>query len=231
MTIGSFQVPPEMSEDLLGFVEHCDQLEAVFDAAKGCHASSNTRAFSAHVEAEAKLESGSVYPILSVFVGLHQVCEAAEVEPVELLDAITKSLADKGEPWTEEKIGKWNSCKEVTASALSELTEDSPLKLSAKAGFLTYDRPNILHRTRILTDVRPVFDQAAESIKGMVVTHSLSIGYSEASGLREAYYTLDAEDLRTLLEQCERAVRKANVLADALSEMSWRTMIIPESDT
>jgi len=98
-------------------------------------------------------------------------------------------------------------------SALDNLSQFSDLVVfqrTSKAIELSYDCDNLLQRTRIMTDVRPLFTDDANDIDGAVVSHTLRISYDSAGNDREMSLALDESDLRKLISDCERALMKGD---------------------
>ena len=77
-----------------------------------------------------------------------------------------------------------------------------------KAIDLLYDCDNLLQRTRVLTDVRPLFSDDARRVEGAVVAHTLRVRYDHAGRDEEISFSLDAADLRRLIDHCERGLLK-----------------------
>jgi hypothetical protein len=93
-------------------------------------------------------------------------------------------------------------------SYLNELSCVRAIANTAKAIELSYDSDNLLQHTRILTDVRPLFSEDAQSIDGAIVAHTLRLRYDSAGVDHELSLALDISDLRRLIEDCERALLK-----------------------
>jgi hypothetical protein len=91
------------------------------------------------------------------------------------------------------------------------------VSLAAKAIELSYDYANLLRRTRILTDIRPLYNDSADCIEAAVVSYTLRLRYDTADGEHELSIALDEADLRTLMAQCERAMTKAKTARDVLA--------------
>jgi len=92
--------------------------------------------------------------------------------------------------------------------------------LLQKARTLQYAYEHLLRSARILTDVRPVYDDDADEILGGVVTHSLVIEYTEGGRHHHSYFALDTQDVGRLKQQCERAERKA-ATTEAMLKSIW----------
>jgi hypothetical protein len=93
--------------------------------------------------------------------------------------------------------------------AVKLLAQEKSVRLAARAIELAYDYANLLRRTKILTDIRPLFSEDAGTIEGAVVSYTLRLHYNSADGEHELSIALDEEDVRTLILQCNRALKKA----------------------
>lgn len=98
------------------------------------------------------------------------------------------------------------------------LIEEPCVRLGAKAIELSYDYANLLRRTRILTDIRPLYNESADAIEAAVVSYTLRLKYDTADGEHELSIALDEGDIRTLVAQCERAIAKAKTAQAMLSQ-------------
>ena len=99
---------------------------------------------------------------------------------------------------------------------LSLLANVVSIELTAKAIELAYASDNLLQSTRILTDVRPLFSDDAQSIDRAVVAHTLRLRYDSAGIDHELSLALDSSDLHKLIEDCERALQKEKTAQERL---------------
>jgi hypothetical protein len=106
----------------------------------------------------------------------------------------------------------------LSLSRLEKLASLQVFQLASKAIELTYDRDNLLQRTRIMTDVRPLFTKDGVEIEGAVVAHTLRISFDSAGSDCEMSLALDDTDLRQLISDCERALIKAETAREKLCE-------------
>lgn len=112
---------------------------------------------------------------------------------------------------------------------LNELSYVPAIARTAKAIELSYDSDNLLQRTRILTDIRPLFTDDAQSVDGAIVAHTLRLRYDSAGVDRELSLALDNSDLRRLIEDCERALLKEQTAQNKLCKpANVPSMIIQE---
>lgn len=104
------------------------------------------------------------------------------------------------------------------APALVELLDSKLFRVAAKSANLAYDYANLLRNARVITDVRPVFDDSVESIDGAVVSHVLRLKYTGIDDETSLSIVMDATDIQRLLEECERALSKGNLVRNWLRD-------------
>lgn len=67
-----------------------------------------------------------------------------------------------------------------------------------------------LHTFRVLTDIRPVFDEDPSiAIDTALITHTVQITYAQDNQYKELYFAVDEDDLQTMLSQVQRALTKS----------------------
>ena len=104
------------------------------------------------------------------------------------------------------------------APALVELLDSKLFRVAAKSANLAYDYANLLRNARVITDVRPVFDDSVESIDGAVVSHVLRLKYTGIDDETSLSIVIDTTDIQRLLEECERALSKGNLVRNWLRD-------------
>lgn len=118
---------------------------------------------------------------------------------------------------------------DVPADMLARVLEAPNVVLAAKVLDLSGTGSRVLHTSRIVTDVRPLFDDASEpSALGGLVVHTLIATTFSASGPEDIFITLDDEDLDILRDQLERALLKGKHVRDVLKGSTLR--IVEEVD-
>ncbi|MEI9919542.1 MAG: hypothetical protein WDO14_12155 [Bacteroidota bacterium] len=97
---------------------------------------------------------------------------------------------------------------------LQQIVEgEEGFKLQLKARVLAFEREKLTENFRILTDLRPVFeDRDGGSIKGSVIIHSLRIDFIENATRQRAVFALDENDLTELSKLVQRAQEKQKAL-------------------
>jgi len=93
------------------------------------------------------------------------------------------------------------------------LTTRGNINLTIKALKLLGEYEKILVDTRIITDVRFVFEENIEkNSNNAVIVHQLKISFNENDKLRDNYFALDANDLKSLRDNIERALKKEELI-------------------
>ena len=90
------------------------------------------------------------------------------------------------------------------------------------------EHAHVFCNARILSDIRPVFAESADSASAAVVIHNLQIGFHEGGTgpHKEFYVALDTGDLRKLKELIVRAEKKDIALQTMLKSSN-----VPYLDT
>lgn len=99
------------------------------------------------------------------------------------------------------------------------LSVGGSLSVTAKALEVMAEHERILCNARILTDIRPVFDEATKVPPAALIIHNLRIRYHHEGNFnetREFFVALDGDDLRRLQTIIDRAVDKENALRSLL---------------
>ena len=97
----------------------------------------------------------------------------------------------------------------ITSGPPADLLANPRFNYLAKALELRYDYANLLESSRMITDLRPVYNEDANQIEGVVVSFTLRLEFIDIDGRHGMSIALDESDVRTLLWECERAIQKA----------------------
>ena len=84
--------------------------------------------------------------------------------------------------------------------------------------------------TRLITDLRPVFDDEAEKIVRMSASFVLSIDFYASGHYHSMDLALDLADVSKLGEQCTRAQKKAETIKRELGAQGWVTVVAGDQD-
>lgn len=180
-------------DDLASLVAHIDELSD-----PPLHPEDLSKEFQEYLPQEEK------ELLLELLLSFNMIARKSESKPVEVTRAIRSSFenSDDQDKWDEVAIH------------FRSLLSSTPIRLVTKVMELSYDYANLLRNARILTDLRPLFDQEGMEVEGGVVTHTLRIQYSSEDGSHELSLAMDFLDIKRLKNQCERAMTKAQTIHD-----------------
>jgi hypothetical protein len=101
-------------------------------------------------------------------------------------------------------------------------TQNETFRIMVKAADVSSEHERGYCRSRILSEIRPIFSDSTEKISAAVVEHSLQIGFHDAvdGDHKEIYFSLDDKDLEELLGTIQRAQKKAVALKALLKSAS-----------
>ncbi len=98
---------------------------------------------------------------------------------------------------------------------LRKLLSYEPLSLAAKASHLLHEQAHLLASSRILTDARPVYGQdPAKQPSAVLINQTLQLTYFDDMEHKEFFVALNAKDIANLKKALDRALAKAESLAD-----------------
>lgn len=125
----------------------------------------------------------------------------------------SKLIADAALAETSEDFPINTESRGVLESRLTKIFEvRKSLSLTAKALNIVTDQPHLFYSAKLMTDVRPVFDESGKAIDAMVLLHNLRIHYGDGDEHKDFVVTMDARDLKKLRAVLERAEQKAETL-------------------
>lgn len=132
----------------------------------------------------------------------------------EVVEGLAYGLRSAPRPWGDEEIGRW----ERMAPRFQRIFTHPKVKLAAKTLDLSYDFANLLQDARIVSDVRPVFDDAAQTVEAAVVAFTLRLRYDSADRNHSLSIAMNEDDVSSLRDECDRSLRKAEVVRRMMEE-------------
>jgi hypothetical protein len=138
----------------------------------------------------------------------------------DFLDDSTEEVVEKICQGIE--IENFHSNEQILKSRLTSLLElDGVLTIASRANSVMHDHERLFSSSRVLTDIRPVFETEIEKgPAGVAVTHMLKIKYLDSIGTHEFFVALDSNDLKQIREQLVRAEEKSKAIKLMLNEVS-----------
>ncbi len=143
-------------------------------------------------------------------ISLHGLMHSSGFEADEIVNALRTAISVSATP-----IPSWD---DEFSDLLTRLITTSSVRAVSKAATLAYEHMHLFRSARLVTDVRPVFDEDAVDIDGAIISHDLRLEYFGRSGSSSLSVTLDTPDLLQLFHQCKRALTKANLTKQILVE-------------
>jgi hypothetical protein len=147
---------------------------------------------------------------------------------IENLDISTKdfakSVSDAAFSEQSEELLIDEADRDILNDRLTKLFElKASLGLTAKAVDILTDAQHLFFTAKILTDIRPVFDEEGKVIEAAVIVHNLVIHYGDAGAHKNFFVHLDTNDVKELRAVLDRADEKAKALRSLLqrSEVSY----------
>jgi hypothetical protein len=152
--------------------------------------------------------------ILETLYTLYYIRDLSGVKHGRFLqDVVDGFNQSRDTPLTEKDLLKLRNL-------LEQLLSIDTLKMISKAAQLQRDDERLYCKARILSDIRPVFnDNVSTRPVGAVLTHGLRIGYHEGGDHKEFHVVLDSDDLDALEEVVHRAQAKDKSLREFLADV------------
>lgn len=113
---------------------------------------------------------------------------------------------------------------------LKALLTISSAERTAKAYALAQEAEHILSEVRILTDVRPIFDDVDNPPPSALVTHTLKLEYFDSGEARQMFFALDEKDLRKLSGVADRALKKQARVIEVLRKAGVEQISLNSED-
>jgi hypothetical protein len=129
----------------------------------------------------------------------------------DLADSLHNAIVRDG-GWSAEELTKWEQVEPL----FHRVAKTRAVRLVSKAIDLSYEYANVYQRGRIITDVRPLYNDDAMSIEGAVVSFTFRIRFDSVDGNHGLSIAMDEGDVLKLRDQCDRALRKAETALDVM---------------
>jgi hypothetical protein len=136
-------------------------------------------------------------------LGMGKLSREFDASIDEVISALDQAVEEAD--WSGERREKWNATKDSLAEALSS----DAVHAVVKAVDLALDHQRILRTAKIITDIRPIFNDDRERFLGAVVHSLLRIKYYEGDSTADLTFVMSENDIRNLLSTCELALKKA----------------------
>lgn len=161
------------------------------------------------------IAASDVEEIVPALLSLYSLRAHSEAAISDIVGGVVQAMGEGG----LEGLGPPPEERTRFEDRLAELLSVSQLNETARAGRLLLENEHSFQETRVVTDIRPVFDLENPEAppKGALIVHMLKIVYrTDNNTTKDFFVALDTKDVRVLLEQLERANAKAESLKPVL---------------
>jgi hypothetical protein len=216
-------LPARAKEDVRLLIKYSDRLAAVMDIADQQKPSITVESLAKNISKDVRIPTKD---LIGLFSGLRNVAyfqsHTSDEDPIREL--VKLALAKEKQENLDEVITN-------ITKGIERYSPESSVAISFKAQKLTFLRERIFHEAEIITETRPVFNEAGDEILEMIITQTLVCTYSADNKVSNIHLALDGADIANLRKACDRAVVKASALKQALSKDSTWNVVIVEEDT
>jgi hypothetical protein len=141
----------------------------------------------------------------------------------DFLKRLDRLIAKQNREWHEKHGEEW---KALSPSLEPLLAPNSYFAQMGKAFQLVVARPTIARNIRIVTELRPLFDEEISDTKALLLTSTLVLEYDEADESKSLHLTVDQSDLASLQEQLDRAESKIRLLEEQSAQLGISLLIV-----
>ncbi len=168
------------------------------------------RSLEPKVKPEALVASLAAHPLCQKLPELVELAKAlsgmsiARIDRDIPLDEFVESVAESL-PQLKGKIEE----RATFESRLKDLLSIGPFLLSARAFSVQHEYQHVFTGARVVTDLRPVFDQSGVAPQGLMIVHNLKVRYIHSGEEKEILFALDDADIILLKSVLVRAETKS----------------------
>ncbi|MCG6553523.1 MAG: hypothetical protein L7F77_14465 [Candidatus Magnetominusculus sp. LBB02] len=167
-------------------------------------------------------KSDKAAPVFELLMSLYTMRRQTDMSADDFLESILFSVEKAEKPWSEEDFSKLKDRKSILQNLLSL----SAVWNVAKGLDLFYAYDCLLRSAKIMTDIRPIFNENATEIQGSIISYTIRLYLDSIEGRRTLSIALDEKDVKNLLKQCERALRKAETSKSFMQANRIKSTII-----
>lgn len=147
----------------------------------------------------------------SALIPLNQICynygQSAKEFVSNLLELVEEQASTD---WLKKHGANWRE----TCVRLEPLFAPGKfLWLASKAVGLLYERPALLLDFKVLTELRPLYDEGVTQICALIQTNTLVIEYQQGEERRSLHLSIDGGDLRLMGDQLARVFKKNELVS------------------
>ncbi len=224
----AFRVPEQQIANIKELLElPDDKIEGFLDALVKAEPAFNVFELSSQVSGKSGLPYPLVLGLVRVLASLYATREKDWEQPIEeFLDVAVFAALQRAQTFSAENADvQWRRLRRVLVTALSL---ERAIGTAAKAGPVLTAHERIFSGARIMTDLRPIFHHnVSEKPDAAMIVHMLKITQRDDFDRKtDQYFALDSNDIATMKELIERAIKKEETLR-AIMKDSGVTILAP----
>jgi mRNA-degrading endonuclease HigB of HigAB toxin-antitoxin module len=181
-----------------------ETVEAVAQALAKVEPARGTKELVSSVEHAAQIPNEKADAIITSLRSLYVLKASSEAAVPELVAKLITAMQTSG----KKALQVVEQEKGDLETKLTRLLNLESLGTFSKIEQLKSDHHSLFYDAKILTDLRPVFDQPEQLPLGAIISHTLKIVCHEGIEHKELYFSLDSEDISMLKKMVERAETK-----------------------
>lgn len=171
-------------------------------------------ALSRHIGQNAQHVPKSVIgALVKEVVTLEYLKQDSEMPVTEFADELAASALEAA---CDEFPFSSEDAKVLSARLARIFSSDHVLELNTKAMSVLTDHDSVFQSAKILTDARPIFDEAGTRIEAFAIVHMLRIHFEQNQQHKDFFVALDVGDIQGIRTVIDRAEKKAAVLQSTL---------------
>ncbi len=165
--------------------------------------------------------------LLKQVVSLASLERHQDLAAGDVLRGLLYGIRASAPSWTQDDFERWQTVE----PELRRILEHPSVWRVSKALDLSYDFAYLLQEARVVSDIRPVFDREATEIEAAVVSFTLRLRYDGVNGEHGVSVAMNESDVKDLLQECQRALRKAHLASEVMNgKARIRTIISGQGD-
>ena len=164
------------------------------------------KSLSSVVECDEEVMSRAISMVLLPLAELRSSYRMSTEEFLILLDEV---IATQNHTWFEEHESDW---RRVAPMVGRLIVVNGFFWLLHKVARLLVNRPAVVRELKILTELRPVYDEEVTTTRAMLLTSTLAVEYQDGAEVKRLHLAFDQEDLQALQGQIHRLEKKIALL-------------------
>lgn len=160
--------------------------------------------------------------VVSVLIPLAGLRSELDPRADDFVRQVGRLISEQKPKWWKANKDGWGRM----APAVQELIAPGGLfAVQSKLGQLLMTHEAVAQEFRLLTELRPVFDDSGTELKAMLLTNTLVVNYGSEASDRQILLAMDRRDLDALREQIDRAITKVAALEAQVVKMNVPLLI------